>query len=261
MSRALYTAATGMLAQQLKIDVVANNLANVNTEGFKRSRAEFQDLMYQTLRTAGGRTSSETAVPVGLQVGLGARPAATVRSFEQGAIKSTENPLDIAIEGPGLFQVTLPSGEVAFTRSGSFKIDSQGQLVTADGYLLEPRIVVPQDVTELQVQADGTVSARVAGRGETVELGSLQLANVLNHGALEGLGRNLYRYAGSFSEVHVGTPGRDGLGTLRQGTLEESNVKVVEEMIAMIVGQRAYEANSKVIQTADRMLEETNRLR
>ncbi len=261
MSRSLFIAATGMQAQQLKIDVIANNLANVNTDGFKRSRAEFQDLMYQTMKSAGSQNGAETRAPTGLQVGLGVRPVATSRNFEAGDQKFTGNPYDLSIQGAGFFQVSLPSGEVAYTRAGALKVDSEGLLVTHDGYPLEPRITVPRDTMSVTVGADGTVSATVQNRSEPVEVGQITLASVLNPEAMDGLGQNLFRYTGPVSEVQVGTPGRDGLGALAQGQLETSNVQVVEEMIAMIVGQRAYEANSKVIQTTDRMLEDANRLR
>ncbi len=264
MTRALYTAATGMYAQQLKIDVIANNLANVNTDGYKTSRAEFQDLIYQTMRTAGSGTSRDTSNPIGLQIGLGVRPDATSRSFEQGQLKETHNPLNLAINGDGLLQVRLPTGEMAFTRNGALKIDESGQLVTSEGYQLEPPIVLPADTNpeRLTIAPDGTVTARSTDdTTREIELGRITIARMLNQGALEGLGGNLYRLSGSSKGMQIGTPGEDGLGTLQQGYLESSNVKVVEEMIAMITGQRAYESNSKVIQTADRMLEETNRLR
>ncbi|HJL41559.1 MAG TPA: flagellar basal-body rod protein FlgG [Myxococcales bacterium LLY-WYZ-16_1] len=262
MSRALYTAATGMHAQQLKIDVIANNLSNVNTDGFKRSRAEFQDLIYQNLRTAGAATGVDLTAPVGVQVGLGVRPAATARNFEQGDMKSTSNALDVAIEGSGMFQVQLPSSETVFTRNGSFKVDPEGRLVTNDGYPLEPSIVIPRDAVEVTIGLDGVVTARMDESGENmVELGQITLADAVNEGGFESIGRNLFRFVGGSDALRVGVPGSEGFGNLAQGFLEASNVKVVEEMIAMISGQRAYEANSKVIQTADQMMEETNRLR
>jgi flagellar basal-body rod protein FlgG len=261
MSRALYTAATGMHAQQLKIDVIANNLANVNTDGYKRSRAEFQDLVYQTLRTAGSVNTQTVDVPVGIQVGLGVRPASTPKNFEQGDMKNTGNRLDVAIEGEGFLQVRLPSGEVAYSRSGALKVDVQGRLVTSEGYEIEPPITLPRDTTQLNIAKDGTVSVLTSTSDRELEVGQIQLANAVNKGAFESLGQNLYRMTGDTRDVQVGIPGTDGLGTLAQGFLEASNVRVVEEMIAMITGQRAYEANSKVIQTADRMMEETNRLR
>jgi flagellar basal-body rod protein FlgG len=250
-----------MSAQQLQIDVIAHNLANVNTQGYKRARLEFQDLIYQKMRVAGTQSSRETEIPTGLQVGLGTRAIATDRSFSNGPLKGTENPLDLAIEGPGLFQIRLPGGEIAYTRDGAFKLDSRGQLVNSDGFPLDPPIVVPSDVTQVTVGQDGTVTATASDRSTNMQLGTIQLASVLNTGALEPMGKNLYRVTGNPSEIRLGQAGRDGMGTLAQGFLEGSNVKVVEEMIALIMGQRAYEANSKVIQTADRMLEDANRLR
>ena len=261
MPRALYTAATGMVAQQLNIDVIAHNLANINTTGFKRARLEFQDLLYQRMRVAGADSTQETEIPAGLQVGHGTRAVATERSFSNGALQNTENPLDIAIEGKGLFQVRLPGGEIAYTRAGSFKVDSRGQVVTADGFPLEPPLIVPRDVVQLTVGADGTVTGLTADRSAQMQVGAIELAHVLNTGALDPMGRNLYRVSGDPGDIRVARPGQDGVGTLTQGFLEGSNVRVVEEMISMILGQRAYEANSKVIQTADRMLEDANRLR
>ncbi len=261
MPRALFTAASGMVAQQLNIDNIAHNLANVNTTGFKRARLEFQDLLYQRMRIAGTGTSRDTEVPAGLQIGHGTRPVATERNFGSGPLQATETSTDFAVEGAGLFQVRLPSGELAYTRSGAFKIDSRGQIVTQDGFPMEPPVVLPTDVTDLAVGADGTITVLTANRTSNVQIGQIQLANLLNKGALEPMGRNLYRVTGDPGNVHVGSPGSDGFGTIAQGFLESSNVRVVEEMIALITGQRAYEASSKVIQTADRMLEDANRLR
>ena len=263
MTRALYSAATGMHAQQLKIDVIANNLANVNTDGYKQSRAEFQDLIYQNMRLAGSASSASTVAPVGLQIGLGVRPSATVRNFEQGQLKQTNNPLNIAINEDGFFQVRLPSGEVAYTRNGALKIDDRGRITTTDGYLVEPPLTLPTDTNpdRLSIAPDGTVTARSSEDQREIELGRIRLVRLLNQGALEGLGNNLFRSTGDPRAVLEGYPAEDGFGSIQQGYLEASNVKVVEEMIAMITGQRAYEANSKVIQAADRMLEEANRLR
>ncbi len=263
MTRALYSAATGMHAQQLKIDVIANNLANVNTDGFKQSRPEFQDLIYQNMKLAGAASSLNTVAPIGLQVGLGVRPSATVRNFEQGQLKQTGNPLDIAISEEGLLSVRLPTGEIAYTRSGALKIDDRGQLTTSQGYLLEPPITLPPDTNpdRLTITADGTVTARSAHDQREIDLGRLRMVRLLNQGSLEALGNNLYRLTGDPRALIEGYPTEEGFGSIQQGYLESSNVKVVEEMIAMITGQRAYEANSRVIQTADRMLEEANRLR
>ena len=261
MPRALHTAATGMMAQQLRVDVIAHNLSNVNTTGFKRSRLEFQDLLYQTLKLGGVGSSAETENPTGLQIGHGTRPVATERNFSSGDLQATENQFDVAIEGSGFFQVRLPSGELVYSRAGAFKVDSRGQVVTADGYSLEPPIVVPQDTVQVNISSDGLVEAVTSARGQTTELGNIFLTHILNPGVLEAMGRNLYRMSTNSGETIVARPGEQGLGTLAQGFLESSNVRVVEEMIAMIVGQRAYEANSKVIQTSDRMLEDANRLR
>ena len=261
MSRALYTAATGMQAQQLKIDVIANNLANVNTDGFKGSRAEFQDLVYQTMRTAGATVDADTDTPVGIQVGLGVRPQATPRNFSQGELTQTGNMLDVAIGGDGFFQVRLPSGELVYSRNGALKLDADGRLTTSEGYPLEPEIMVPPETTEITIGKDGVVMARLSDGSPPVEAGQLQLATAINKGAFEGLGQNLYRLNGDSRDLILSVPGMDGLGSIEQGYVESSNVKVVEEMIALISGQRAYEANSRVIRTADEMMQETNRLR
>ncbi|MEL6187542.1 MAG: flagellar basal-body rod protein FlgG [Myxococcota bacterium] len=261
MSRALYTAATGMHAQQLKIDVIANNLANVNTDGYKQSRAEFKDLIYQNLRLAGDVTTGST---VGLQVGLGVRPSATVHNFEEGQLKETRNPLDVAISGPGFMQVRMPSGEVVYTRNGALQITDDGELVTLEGYSLEPPITLPTDANSdnVVVRPDGTVFVNFdSSDRRDIEVGRLQLVRMLNEGSLQSLGNSLFRANGDSRAIRIGTPGDEGFGTLQQGYKETSNVKVVQEMISMITGQRAYEANSKVIQAADRMLEEANRLR
>ena len=261
MPRALHTAATGMMAQQLRIDVIAHNLSNVNTTGFKRSRLEFQDLLYQTLKLGGVGTTRQTEAPAGLQIGHGTRSVATQRNFSSGDLQNTENQLDIAIEGRGFLQVRLPSGELVYSRDGALKLDSQGQLVTSDGYPIEPPIVVPIDTLQINIGSDGLVTATTSARGQSTELGNIFLSHILNPGVLEAMGRNLYRMSTDAGETIVARPGEEGLGTLAQGFLESSNVRVVEEMIAMIVGQRAYEANSKVIQTADRMREDANRMR
>ena len=263
MSRALYIAATGMHAQQLKIDVIANNLANVNTDGYKQSRAEFQDLIYQNLRLAGAASSQTTTAPISLQVGLGVRPAATVRNFEQGNLQQTDNPLTMAISEDGFFQVRRPTGEIVYTRNGSLKVDGRGRLTTTEGYQLEPPITLPVDTNPdlLTIAPDGTVVARSSDDRRDIEVGRIRLARLLNRGALEAIGNNFYRISGDPRSVREGFPTEEGFGSIQQGYLEASNVKVVEEMVAMITGQRAYEANSKVIQTADRMLEEANRLR
>ena len=260
MTRALYTAATGMLAQERKIDIIANNLANVNTDGFKASRPEFQDLMYQTLRAAGAGGTENRPTPTSTQVGLGVKDGAVIRNFTQGDFKSTGQTTDVAIRGDGFFIVQIDNGEFRLTRNGAFRLTEEGELVTKDGHPLSPRIQVPADHAGILIQRDGTVEIMRADR-TTENVGSIQLGYVVNVDALEAAGDNLYQLADFESHVRMGAPGEGRLGELEAGYLEGSNVQVVEEMVAMITGQRAYEANSRVIQTADRMMEETNRLR
>jgi flagellar basal-body rod protein FlgG len=254
MFRALATAATGMEAQQTQIDVIANNLANVNTAGFKKSRADFQDLLYQTMRPAGATSKEGHEVPVGLQVGLGVRSVASQKMFTTGDFKQTDNPLDLAIEGGGFFQVVQPGGTIAYTRAGAFKTDSQGRIVTGDGYPIEPAISVPPDAVSVTILADGTVSALQANQSTPVELGQIQLATFANPAGLENQGRSLMVPTQASGQPVAGAPGTLGLGTLSQGFLEMSNVKVVEEMIDLISGQRAYEVSARVVQAADEML-------
>ena len=261
MLRALWTAVTGMRAQQLNIDVISNNLANVNTVGFKRTRADFQDLMYQTLRPPGADSTANTKIPTGIQVGLGVRPAALEKIFLQGNFKLTDNPLDIAIEGKGFFQITLPNGDTAYTRSGAFKIDDQGRMVTSDGYLLEPAITIPSDAIDISIGEDGTVSVLQPGNTDYSQVGQIQIATFQNPAGLKSIGRNLFLETGSSGPATIGTPGEDQFGTLAQGYVEMSNVDTVEEMVNLIVAQRAYEANSKTIQTGDDMLRIANNLR
>lgn len=261
MIRSLHTAATGMEAQQLNMDVIAHNLANVNTTGFKRSRVDFQDLLYQSIRTAGSPQAQGIQVPTGIQVGLGSRAAAVQKLFTQGDFQQTGNDLDMLIEGNGFFQVTLPSGELAYTRDGSFKTDGQGRLVTSDGYPVQPEITIPQGCKEITVGEDGTVTATMAGQTAPQELGQIQIVGFTNPTGLESVGRNLLKQTDASGDPLPGTPGQDGLGTLSQGYLEMSNVKVVEEMVNMILAQRAYEVNSKSIQSADEMLNIANNLR
>lgn len=261
MIRSLHTAATGMEAQQLNMDVIAHNLANVNTTAFKRSRVDFQDLLYQTIRAAGSTQAQGLRVPTGIQVGLGVRSAATQKVFTQGDFQETGNTWDLLIEGAGFFQVTLPSGELAYTRDGSFKIDASGRVVTSDGYPLEPAITIPPGAEKVDIGEDGTVSVMIAGQSAPQEVGSIQLVNFINPAGLESLGRNLFAKTEASGEPVPGIPGQDGLGTIAQGFLEMSNVKVVEEMVNMILAQRAYEVNSKTIQTADEMLSIANNIR
>jgi flagellar basal-body rod protein FlgG len=261
MIRALYTSSTGMEAQQLNLDAIANNLANVNTPGFKRTRVDFQDLLYQTLRAAGAAVASGATIPTGIQVGLGARPVATQRIYTQGDFQQTENPLDLVIEGDGFFQVLRPDGSTAYTRSGALKKDATGRLVTSDGFLIQPGIVIPPDSTSVTVGTDGTVSVIVAGQSAPQQVGQLQLVRFSNPAGLSAVGRNLLTQTAASGDPIVATPGTQGLGTLAQGFLEMANVKVVEEMVNMITSQRAYEASSKAIQTADEMLQISNNIR
>ena len=261
MIRSLWTAASGMQAQTINIDVVANNLANVNTTGFKKSRADFQDLLYATLREPGSASSSDTQVPTGIQIGQGARPVATQKIFSQGDYKFTQNELDMAIEGDGFFKIMQPNGEEAYTRAGSFKIDSDGRIVTSDGYAMEPEISIPIDTVAVSIGTDGTVSVQQAGNAESSEIGRVDIASFTNPAGLKSIGRNLYLPTSASGDSITGTPGEDGLGTISQGYLEMSNVSVVDEMVNMITAQRAYEINSKAIQTADDMLQMANNLK
>ena len=261
MLRSLFIAATGMNAQKLNIDVISNNLANVNTTGFKRSRADFQDLVYQTLRAAGGASGEGTEVPTGIQVGLGVKPAAVQKLFEQGDFASTGNPLDMVIEGDGFFKIITPDGTEAYTRSGAFKLDSTGRIVNSDGYQLEPSITIPNDTVNISIASDGTVSVIQAGSTTPAQVGQIELAKFPNPGGLNAIGKNLFLRSEASGDAISGTPSQDGLGTISQGFIELSNVNVVEEMVNMIVSQRAYEINSKAVQASDEMLQVANNLR
>ena len=261
MIRSLWTSATGMQAQELNIDVISNNLANVNTSGFKKSRAEFQDLLYENMRTAGAASSADTTIPTGVQLGHGARPSAVQKMFSQGDFQNTENELDWAIEGDGFFQIELPNGETSYSRCGEFKLDADGRIVNADGFLLVPQLTVPTDTVSITVGMDGTVSVIQADDPVPSEIGTIQLARFVNPGGLRSLGRNLFVPTEGSGDEIIGTPGQDGFGTIAQGFLEMSNVSVVDEMVNMITAQRAYETNSKVIQTADDMLQMANNLK
>ena len=261
MMRSLYTAATGMDAQQTKMDTIANNLANANTTGFKKSRADFEDLLSETIRSPQEAGPNGGAAPAPVQVGLGVKTAATTRSFSQGDFVQTGNPMDLAIEGTGFFRVTRPNGELGYTRAGNFRIDSEGRLVTQRGELLEPRITVPPNATEVNVSPDGTFTAKVPGETRPVELGQLELVSFVNPAGLEALGGNLYVETTASGAPTLNRPGDNGTGSLTQGFLESSNVKAVEEMVAMISTQRSYELNSKVIQTADQMLQRLTNVR
>ncbi len=261
MIRSLWTAASGMQAQNTNIDVIANNLANVNTSGFKRSRAEFQDLLYETMRPPGVTSAAGNQVPTGIQIGHGTRTVATQKIFIQGDFQHTENDLDMAIEGHGFFQITQPNGDIAYTRAGDFKIDSDGRIVTADGYPIEPEITIPTDATAVSISTDGIVSVLQPGQTAPTDVGNIQLARFVNPGGLETIGRNLMIQTEASGEPATGVPGEEGYGTVAQGYLEMSNVSVVDEMVNMITAQRAYEINSKAIQTADDMLQVANNLK
>jgi flagellar basal-body rod protein FlgG len=261
MLRSLYTAATGMLGQQLAIDTTSNNIANVNTVGYKKQRAEFADLLYQTMQYAGTSTSATTVSPTGMEVGLGVRPTAIAKMHTQGNPKETGNNLDMMITGRGFFQVELPDGTTAFSRNGSFKLDQNGSLVTADGYKLIPEVVIPADATQITVGTDGTVSVIQAGSTASNQIAQIELADFINPAGLHSLGDNNYVNTAASGDAIVGTPGLNGIGSIRQSFLELSNVQLVEEMTDLITGQRAYESNSKVITTADEMLTTINQLK
>lgn len=254
MMRSLWIAKTGMEAQQTQLDTITHNLANVGTNGFKRSHAVFEDLMYQNLRQAGANTTEQTTLPTGLQVGLGTRAVATTRIFSQGNLLQSANPLDVAVRGSGFFEVQMPDGTTGYTRDGSFQVNAQGQLVTNNGYAVQPGITIPANAQSITIGADGTVSVTVPGQATAQTVGQLQLANFVNPAGLDPKGQNLFAETAASGTATAGTPGQNGLGDLRQGFVESSNVNVVEELVAMIQTQRAYELNSKAIQTADQML-------
>ena len=255
MIRSLWISKTGLDAQQTQMDVIANNLANVSTNGFKRSRAVFEDLLYQTLRQPGAQSSQQTQLPSGLQVGTGVRPVATERVFTQGNLQQTGNSKDVAIQGQGFFQVLMPDGTTSYTRDGSFQSDSQGQLVTSSGYQVQPNITIPVNALSITVGRDGTVSITQPGSTASVEVGTLQLATFINPVGLQSVGENFYVETFSSGPPNINSPGIDGAGVLNQGYVETSNVNVVEELVNMIQTQRAYEINSKAIQTSDQMLQ------
>ncbi|MBI2382555.1 MAG: flagellar basal-body rod protein FlgG [Gammaproteobacteria bacterium] len=254
MNPALWVAKTGLDAQQTRMTVVSNNLANVNTTGFKRGRAAFEDLLYQTVRQPGGQTSQQTQAPTGLSLGTGVRVVATEKSFSQGNLLQTNNSLDMAIQGRGFFQILLPDGTQAYTRNGGFQLDSQGQLVTPNGFMVQPAITVPDGALSVTVGRDGTVSVTLPGQAAPQTIGSLQLTDFINPAGLQAQGDNLFVETAASGPPQTGTPGLNGLGMLAQGSLESSNVNVVEELVNMIETQRAYEMNSKAIATTDEML-------
>jgi flagellar basal-body rod protein FlgG len=254
MNLALWASKTGLDAQQTRLAVVSNNLANVGTMGFKRSRAVFEDLLYQNVRQVGAQTSQDTESPTGMYLGTGVRVVATEKQYTQGSLQQTGNSLDVAVQGRGFFQILMPDGTEAYTRDGSFKLDSQGQLVTVGGYTVQPPISIPDGAQSVTVGRDGTVSVKLAGSTTPVNVGQLQTVDFINPAGLEPRGEGLLLESAASGPPQIGTPGLNGLGTLAQGALETSNVNVVEELVAMIETQRAYEMNSKSISTTDQML-------
>jgi flagellar basal-body rod protein FlgG len=260
MIRSLWISKTGLDAQQTQMDVISNNLANVNTTGFKRSRAVFEDLLYQTIRQPGAQSSQQTQLPSGLQLGTGVRPVSTERIHTQGNLQQTNNDKDVAIQGAGFFQVMLPDGSMAFTRDGSFQIDSQGQLVTSSGFPIQPAITLPVDTQSLSIGRDGTVSITQAGSANAIQVGTIQLTTFINPAGLQSKGENLYVETAASGNPNPSTPGTNGSGLLLQGYSETSNVNVVEELVSMIQTQRAYEINSKAITTSDQMLQKLTQM-
>jgi len=260
MIRSLWIAKTGLEAQQTQMDVISNNLANVGTTGFKRSRAVFEDLLYQTIRQPGAQSSQQSQLPSGLQLGTGVRPVATERIHTQGNLQLTGNAKDVAIQGDGFFQVLMPDGSAAYTRDGSFQVDSQGQLVTSSGFVVQPAITIPSNAQTITIGRDGTVSVQTAGAAAPTTVGSLQLSTFINPAGLESKGENLYAETSASGTANTNTPGTNGAGNLLQSYTETSNVNVVEEMVNMIQTQRAYEINSKAISTSDQMLQKLAQL-
>ena len=254
MIRSLWIARTGLDAQQTQLDIISNNLANVSTNGFKRARGVFEDLLYQTLRQPGAQSSQQTQIPTGLQLGTGARPVSTARIFTQGNIQKTDSTLDVAVQGDGFFQILLPDGTTGYTRDGAFQKDNQGQIVTSDGYPLQPAITIPANATSLTIGTDGTVSITQSGSQATTQIGSIQLATFINPGGLQSIGQNLFLETAASGTPTPNTPGTNGAGIVNQGYVETSNVNVAEELVTMIQTQRAYELNSKVVSTSDAML-------
>ena len=260
MMRSLWISKTGMEAQQTQLDTISNNLANVSTNGFKRAHAVFEDLMYQNLRQAGANSTEQTTLPTGLQVGLGTRAVATSRSFSQGNLQQSGNNLDVAVLGNGFFEVQMPDGTTGYTRDGSFQVSPTGQLVTNNGYALQPGITIPAAAQSVTIGSDGTVSVMLAGQAAAQTVGQIAIANFVNPAGLDPKGQNIFAETTASGTPQTGTPGQNGLGTLRQGFVETSNVNVVEELVAMIQTQRAYELNSKAIQTSDQMLQKLGQL-
>ena len=260
MIRSLWISKTGLDAQQTQMDVIANNLANVSTNGFKRARAVFEDLLYQKVRQPGAQSSQQTQLPSGLQIGTGVRPVATERIFTQGNLQQTGNDKDVAIQGSGFFQVLLPDGSTAYTRDGSFQVDSQGQLVTSSGFTVQPAITIPANAESMTIGRDGTVSITQAGSAQPTQVGTLQLATFINPAGLAPKGENLYSETAASGAPNNNAPGSNGAGLLSQGYVETSNVNVVEELVNMIQTQRAYEINSKAITTSDQMLQKLSQM-
>lgn len=254
MMSSLWVAKTGLSAQDMNLTTISNNLANVSTTGFKRDRAEFQDLLYQIRRQPGAQSTQDNQLPSGLQLGTGVRIVGTQKNFTEGSLQTTDQPLDMAVNGDGFFQVTMPDGTINYTRDGTFHLNADGQLVTANGFALQPAIVLRADTKTFTVGEDGTVSVTTAGQAAPQVIGNLQIAQFVNPGGLQAVGQNLFSETASSGAPQVGTPGLNGLGTVLQSTLENSNVSTVEELVNMITTQRAYEMNSKVISTADQML-------
>ena len=260
MIRSLWISKSGLEAQQTEMDVISNNLANVSTNGFKRSRAVFEDMLYQTLRQPGAQSSQQTQIPSGLQIGTGVRPVAAERIHTQGNLQQTGNQLDVAIQGKGFFQVLMPDGTTSYTRDGSFQTDSQGQLVTASGYPVQPAITIPSNATNVTIGTDGTVTVTQPGVTSPTQIGTLQLATFINPAGLQAQGQDLFQETASSGTPTTSSPGSNGTGQLNQGYVETSNVNVVEELVNMIQTQRAYEINSKSIQTSDQMLQRLTQL-
>lgn len=261
MIRALYSAASGMRAQELNVDNIANNLANANTVGYKTRRAQFQDLMYQTVLQPGAAAGQQTIVPAGLQLGLGTRPSSNEIVFTQGAFSETDNPLDVVIQGHGFFQILLPTGELAYTRSGQFQLDKDGNLVTATGNMVQPQVTFPPDAQQITIAADGTISYSLPNQTAAQQAGQLQLANFQNPAGLNSLGNGLYQPTDASGDPTLGAPGGpEGMGSLLQGYVEQSNVSIVDEFVNLIQAQRGYEANSKVVTAADNMYQQVNQL-
>lgn len=261
MIRALYSAASGMTAQQMNVDTIANNLANASTNGFKMRRMQFQDLLYQTVVAPGSAAAGQSVVPTGLQLGLGSRPVSNEIVFQQGDFQQTSNPLDLTIQGNGFFQIRRSTGELAYSRAGNFHLDRDGRMVTADGDALEPQITLPTERQTISISSDGRVSVTLPGQAQAQLVGQIQLASFSNPSGLNSIGKNLFLPTDASGDPTVGDPGgQEGLGTLQQGYLEGSNVSVVEEFISLITSQRAYEASSKVVKAADQMYEQVNNL-